>query len=337
MSSGPPSERSGVPPRHLAARAHLTVPAHVWKYVEGAVTKSAADLVMLDLEDAMPGGDDASLEVGRRNIGRAMTSLDWGSRLRFFRPRGSEEDPAHADIRAVVPACAGKLEGLVLPKVDHPDEVRAVDATLTELEAAAGLAHGAVRLHVLIESAIAEERAFEIAAASPRITGIVFGAFDYFSSLGMRGVRYRRDHPLVEGARLRIVRAAASVGAVAIAEMTLEFPTRDKTPAEQEAALAACRRDAEHARELGFWGKWVGIPAQAEVVRDVFRLDPAEIERSARVVEAFMAAERAGRGAVMIDGKMADRATVRMERVLLAAAVALGLLDEGRARALRAI
>ena len=66
-------------------------------------------------------------------------------------------------------------------------------------------------------------------------------------------------------------------------------------------------------------------------MREVFRLDPAEIERSARVVEAFVAAERAGRGAVMIDGKMADRATVRMERVLLRVAHALGMLDDARA------
>jgi citrate lyase beta subunit len=323
-----------VPARHLAARAHLTVPAHVWKYVEGGVTRSAADLVMLDLEDAMPSGDDAALEQGRDHIARAMTTLDWGTRLRFFRPRGTAEDPRHEDIRAVVPRCGGKLEGLVFPKVDHPDEVRAVDATLAELEDASGLAPGAIRLHVLIESAIAEERAFDIAASSPRITGLVFGAYDYFSSLGMRGVRYRNDHPLVEGARRRIVRAASSVGAVAIAEMTLEYPTRDKSPAEQQAALDACRRDAEHSRDLGFWGKWTGIPAQAELVREVFRLDPAEIERSARVVEAFVAAERAGRGAVMIDGKMADRATVRMERVLLRVAHALGLLDDARAAAL---
>ena len=67
--------------------AHLTCPATVWKYVESAATKSAANLVMLDLEDSIPRGDDAKLAEGRANVIRSFNTLDWGTRLRFFRPR----------------------------------------------------------------------------------------------------------------------------------------------------------------------------------------------------------------------------------------------------------
>ncbi len=323
-----------VPERLLAARAHLTVPAQVWKYVEGACARSPADLVMLDLEDAMPAGDRTNLERGQRHIVTALETLDWGDRLRFFRPRGLREDPTREDLRVVVGGAGGRLDGVVLPKVDHPEEVVQVDALLATLEAELGLAEGSIALHVLIESVLAEERAFDIAAASPRVAGLVFGAFDYFSSLGLRGARFRRDHPLLDEARRRVVKAASSVGAVAVAEMTLVYPTRDKTPAEREEALAVCRRDAEQARDAGFWGKWTGIPAQAEVVRDVFRTDPAEVARAARVVAAFRDAERAGRGAVMIDGLMADRATVRMERVTLRIAWREGLIGDAEAREL---
>jgi citrate lyase beta subunit len=187
---------------------------------------------------------------------------------------------------------------------------------------------------VLIESVAAEERAFEIAAASRRITALVFGAFDYWGSLGMVGVPYRMDHPLLDHARARLVKAAASVGVPAIAEMTVNYPTKDKSPAEQRAALEECRRDAEHARALGFRGKWTGIPPQAAIAREVFTLDDATVARALDEARAFLAAERAGRGATMIDGRMADRATDRVNRVALRTAYALGRLDEATAREL---
>src|SRR6266567_335268 len=85
-------------PKYLLQMAHLTTPATVWKYVESAVTKSKANLVMLDLEDSIPRDNRDLLEQGRANIIRAFNELDWGARLRFFRPRGLELDPAHEDI-----------------------------------------------------------------------------------------------------------------------------------------------------------------------------------------------------------------------------------------------
>ena len=79
-------------PKYLLQMAHLTTPATVWKYVESAVTKSKANLVMLDLEDSIPRDNAALLEEGRANVIRAFNELDWGTRLRFFRPRGLELD-----------------------------------------------------------------------------------------------------------------------------------------------------------------------------------------------------------------------------------------------------
>jgi citrate lyase beta subunit len=313
--------------RFLLQRAHLTTPATVWKYVEGAVTRSPADLVMLDLEDSTPRGNDALLQEGRRNVVRALLELDWGQRLRFFRPRGQELDPGLDDVVAVVAAAGHRLDGLVYPKVDHPWEVVQLDQELGRLEGQLGLSEGKIRLQILIESVLAEEQAFAIAGASPRISGLVFGAFDYWSSLGMRGVPYRSDHPLVMAARGRIVRAAASVGVPAIAEMTLNFPTRDKPAEAQRQALEECRSDALLARELGFQGKWVGIPAQAEIAREVFTLSRVEIDAALAGARAFLAAERAGRGAAIIDGQMADRATDRMNRVVLRTALQLGQLE----------
>lgn len=323
-----------LPARYRLQRAHLTCPATVWKYIETAVTRSAADLVMLDLEDSIPRGDQAMLSLGRANIIRALETLDWGPRLRFFRPRGLSLDPGHEDIAIIVGAAGHKLDGLVYPKVESPEEVISVDATLTALERKYGLPHGRITIQVLVESVTAEERVFEIARASRRLTALIFGAFDYWSSLRMVGVPYRPDHPLIDHARARIVKAAASVGIPAIAEMTLNFPTRQKSEAERQAALDECRRDAIHARNFGFQGKWTGIPAQTEIVRDVFTLDDATIDRAVHEARAFLQAERQGRGATIIAGQMADRATDRVHRVVLETAYALGRLDEATAREL---
>jgi citrate lyase subunit beta/citryl-CoA lyase len=307
--------------------AHLTTPATVPKYVEAAVTRSRANLVMLDLEDSIPRDDEALLLRGRELIVDALLRLDWGPRLRFFRPRGTLLDPEHRDIEDIVGRAGHKLDGLVFPKVDGPDEVRAVDAKLRDVERRAGLEPGSVKLEVLVESALAEERAFAIAAASPRLVGLIFGSFDYWSSLAVVRSPYRYDHPLVDGARMRIVKAAASVGVPAIAEMTTNYPTKDKSPAEQAAALDECRRDAEHAKLLGFAGKWTGIPAQVDVALEVFALADERIEAALAAVRAFREAERQGRGAAMIEGRMHDRATDRVHRVVLKTALAMGRLD----------
>ncbi|MEZ4302448.1 MAG: aldolase/citrate lyase family protein [Polyangiaceae bacterium] len=322
-----------IEPRFFLQRSHLTAPAPVWKYVEGAV-KSGADLVMLDLEDSIPRGDDKALADGRANVIRALTTLDWGRSLRFFRPRGLALDPGFTDVGAVVAGAGARLEGVIWPKAEGASEILLLDEALGEAERAAGVREGTIKIGVLIESARAEEEAFWIAGASRRVRSLIFGAFDHFSSLGMIGARYRFDHPMVDAARMRIAKAAASVGVPALGEMTVNYPTKNKSAEEQAAALAELRRDAEHARELGMRGKWVGIPAQLAITHEVFGLDAAEIQRAIEEVRAFQEAERAGRGAAIIGGKMADRATDRQHRVLLSAARALGQIDEATAAAL---
>jgi citrate lyase subunit beta / citryl-CoA lyase len=314
-------------PKYLVQMAHLTTPATVWKYVEGAVTKSKANLVMLDLEDSIPRDNPQLLEQGRANVIRAFNELDWGRRLRFFRPRGLELDPAHEDIAVIVEQAGARLDGLIYPKVESPDEVRSIDRTLTELEKKISIAPGSIRIEVLIESARAEEEVFEIARSSPRLVGLIFGSYDYWASLGQLAANYRADHPLINQARGRIVKAAASVGVPAIAEMTTNYPTRDKSDDERRAAIEEFRRDAWLARDFGFAGKWTGIPDQTMLAVEIFQIPDEEINRATGEAKQFLEAEREGRGAMMIGGKMADRATDRVNRNTLKMAYALGRLD----------
>lgn len=321
-------------PKFLVQMAHLTVPATVWKYVEGAVTRSVANLVMLDLEDSIPRNNEELLRQGRANVVRALNELDWGRRLRFFRPRGLELDPAHEDIAVIVEQAGANLDGLIYPKVESADEVRSIDETLTALERKLGLAEGQIKIEPLIESAAAEEQVFEIARSSRRLVGLVFGSYDYWASLGLRAENYRVDHPLINDARSRVVKAAASVAIPAIAEMTTNYPTRDKTEEERRAAIEEFRRDALIARDFGFAGKWTGIPDQTALAVEIFQIPDQEIKRAVEEALIFLEAESAGRGATMIAGKMADRATDRVNRNTLRTAWALGRLDENLAREL---
>src|SRR5205085_1267433 len=136
------------------------------------------------------------LERGRANVVRAFNELDWGRRLRFFRPRGVELDPAHEDIAVIVERAGANLDGLIYPKIEDADEVRSIDATLTALEERFGLPAGRIRVEALIESARAEENVFEIAQASRRMAGLVLGTYDYWASLGLPASGYRYDHPI---------------------------------------------------------------------------------------------------------------------------------------------
>jgi citrate lyase subunit beta/citryl-CoA lyase len=321
-------------PKYLLQMAHLTTPATVWKYVESAVTKSKANLVMLDLEDSIPRDNAELLEQGRANVIRAFNELDWGSRLRFFRPRGLELDPAHSDIAVIVEAAGSNLDGLIYPKIEDADEVRSIDETLTALERALRLAPGRIRIEPLIESASAEEKVFEIARSSRRLAGLVFGSYDYWASLGMGASSYRSDHPLISQARGRIVKAAASVGVPAIAEMTTNYPTRDKSDEERRAAMEEFRSDALLARDFGFSGKWTGIPDQTAMAVEIFQTPDDEIGRAINEAKQFLEAEASGRGATMIDGRMADRATDRLNRNSLKKAYAMGRIDEVLAKEL---
>ncbi len=319
-------------PKYLVQMAHLTTPATVWKYVESAVTKSKANLVMLDLEDSIPRDNPELLEQGRANVIRALNELDWGSRLRFFRPRGLELDPAFEDIAIIVERAGSNLDGLIYPKIETVDEVRSIDETLTALEAELKLVRGGIRIEPLIESASAEKHVFEIALSSRRLVGLVFGSYDYWASLGLSASSYRADHPLINQARGRIVKAAASVGVPAIAEMTTNYPTRDKSEEDRRAAMEEFRRDALLARDFGFAGKWTGIPDQTAMAVEIFQTPDEEVKRAINEAKQFLEAEASGRGATMIDGKMADRATDRLNRNTLKKAYAMGRIDEALAK-----
>ena len=275
-------------------RSWMFVPGHQRRMIDKAYGLKL-DVVMFDLEDGVPPGEkDTARAMMAETLARPS-----GEMLRFVRihPAGSRE--MEVDLPAVI---RPGLDGLTLTKVNCPEDVSRVCAILDEREEGAGLQRGSVRLLATIESARGLVQAAAIAASSPRLVGLMFGAEDFAMDLGMFNVRQEETGDFLY-ARSALVVAAVSEGLQAIDRVYLDI--RDPTGLE---------RDTRFARDLGFTGKALIHPAQIEVVDQVFRPTDADVKYARRVVEAFEAAEAAGAGAVAVDGQMVDLPVVERAR-----------------------
>ena len=278
-------------------RSWMFVPGHQQRMIDKAYGLKL-DVAMFDLEDGVPPGEkDTARAMMAETLARPSSGM-----LRFVRihPAGTKE--MEADLPAVI---RPGLDGLTLTKVNCPEDVLRVSAVLDEREEQAGLQRGSVRLLATIESARGLIQAAAIAASSPRLVALMFGAEDFAMNLGMFNVRQGEAGDFLY-ARSALVVAAASEGLQAIDRVYLDI--RSPTGLERDTRLA---------RDLGFTGKALIHPAQIEVVERVFRPTDAEVEYARRVVEAFETAEAAGAGAVAVDGQMVDLPVVERARRVL--------------------
>lgn len=282
-----------------------TVPKRSWMFVPGnnprylsKAAGSAADAVLLDLEDGVP---TAEKESARARVADVLAVA--GFRPRRFVRLNAASTPWFDDDLDTLVRCAPT--GLCVPKVDTPDVIREVSARVAKLEAAAGLAAGSVRLVAAIESALALVNAPAIAAADPRLDGIMFGAEDYALTLGLGTMRQREGAELVY-ARSAIVNAAAAADIDSIDGV---FPDLD----DPEGTLA----DIQRSRDLGFTGKSTFNPRQLDDINRIFSPQPDEIDYATRVVAAFDQAQARGDGSVAVGGQLVDRPIVlRAQRTL---------------------
>ena len=275
-------------------RSWMFVPGHQRRMIDKAYGLKL-DVAMFDIEDGVPPGEkDTARAMMAETLARPSNGM-----LRFVRihPAGTKE--IEADLPAVI---RPGLDGLTLTKVNCPEDVSQVSAILDEREEPAGLERGSVQLLATIESARGLIQASAIAASSPRLVGLMFGAEDFAMDLGLFNIRQGEAGDFLY-ARSALVVAAASERLQAIDRGYLDI----RNPAGLE-------RDTLLARDLGFTGKALIHPAQIEVVEKVFRPTDAEVEHARRVVEAFEAAEASGAGAVAVDGQMVDLPVVERAR-----------------------
>jgi citrate lyase beta subunit len=304
---------------------------------------------MLDAEDALALTDSAAAQ-GLEGATRVLAEADWSgggpATLRFYRPPGLNLDTTARDLYRVLWSLAEQsqpgsipLDGIVFPKLEHSEEVDLVHGMLTEAERALGIEPGTIRVAYLVESGWAAAQLAEIATrAADRLCALIFGLADYSADLGLPAIS--SQHPIADWARATIVDVAGAVGVPAIDGMTLDYPVADPAldPAANRARfldrMELVYRDAVRARDFGMLGKWVGHPAQLFAVLLAYEssFNPETLEAEAAKLAVYQAAvDDQGRGAIMIEGVMSDRATDRHARVVLRQATALGRFDPDRA------
>jgi citrate lyase subunit beta/citryl-CoA lyase len=271
---------------------------------------SAADAVCLDLEDSVVA---AEKPVGRGHVVRALSELDFGRRVRMVRINALDGPFAYRDLVEVVEGAGAHLDLVMVPKVGSPRDVEFVDTLLSQIEASAGI-RTPIGLEVQIETAPGFLYAREIAAASPRLEALVFGAGDYAASMRMPSDaigEFDAHDELYPGHRWHAVMHTIVAAARANGLRAMDGPYAGY--ADAVGFERACRI----AQALGFDGKQCIHPAQLAAVNTVFAPSDAEVSRAAAIVHAYEEAAAAGTGAATHDGRMIDAANIRMARTVL--------------------
>ena len=295
----------------IVRRSELTCPGHSLKMMAKAAA-SDADQVMFDLEDACA---VSQKEAARQTIVQALTTLDFGGKLRTFRPNNIHTRFFYRDLIEVVEAAGQYLDGVVIPKVNGPEDVAFVALFLSQIEANVGLPVGHIKIEALIESAEAVLHAEAIAKATPRMGGLVFGLVDFAGDIGAKELGAEQFF-YYNYAKAKTITAARAAGITCVDGVTLAI--RD---------LDACRHDAEMASRMGFDGKWAIHPSQIAVINTAFSPTPDEIARAQRLLDAYARADvEEGAGAIVLDDEMVDAASLRVEWKKLAIARKAGLL-----------
>ncbi|MBI4442999.1 MAG: CoA ester lyase [Acidobacteria bacterium] len=295
-------------------RCWMFVPGHRQRMMDKALGLENVDAIMLDVEDGVA---PAEKETARRQIAATLDQVQKSIQTspapprtpaRYVRINAIGHERMHADLAAVV---RPGLEGLVLPKVETAEQVKTVERILDSREPEAGIVAGTVRLLVAIESPRGLFNAYAIAAASPRVTGLIFGAEDYGRELGLPLRREEEARDLVY-ARSVIANAAAAAHVQSIDGVWPDLQD-----------MEGLRRFALQARRLGFNGISAIHPSQIEPINAVFTPAPDEVDYCRQVVQAFEEAQARGEGSIAFGGQLLDLPIVERARRTLALAESL--------------
>jgi citrate lyase subunit beta/citryl-CoA lyase len=278
--------------------------------------ESEADVVFLDLEDAVAPGDK---EQARRNVIQALLTLDWRGHGKTVSVRinGIDTHYMYRDVVDVVEQAGHRLDTVLIPKVGVPADVYLVDALLTQIEAAKGIPHR-IGIEVLIETALGMAHVEAIASGRGRLEVLHFGVADYAASNRARTVNIGGLNPDYPGDQWHFALSRMTVACRAYGLRAIDGPFGDfKDP---DGYRAAARRGAA----LGIEGKWAIHPSQIALANETFTPPDTEVNRARRILEALDVAAREGRGAAQLDGRMIDAASARMAENIVRMAEEIG-------------
>ena len=283
-------------------RALLYMPGDDWKKITKALTLSV-DCICMDMEDGVALNRKTE---ARATIAKALQELDFGTSEKLARINAFGSGLEQDDIQAVLPH---RPDGIVIPKIESLEQIQWGSLIIESAELDNGWPVNSVRMLVGVETAKGILNLKEI-ASHPRLDGIIFGGEDFAASIG--ATRTEAATELLY-ARQAVVIACAAYGLQAIDIVTIDFRNVDKT-----------RCEAEFGAGLGFTGKQVIHPNQVRSVQDAFTPDDKAIAKARRLVDAFDAHQKEGKGAFALDGQMIDMPLVKNAQKVLERAQAAG-------------
>lgn len=275
----------------------LYVPANVPRFVEKSAA-AGADAVVLDLEDSVPPAEKAP---ARERLAASIATARTGGSAVLVRVNR----PLAQAVPDILAAAAGGADGILLTKALGPDHV----VLAAELLAAAE--RRPMVILPMIETAAALLKVEAIAAAHPRVAGLLIGGEDLATDLNADP-----DDEILVLAKRRMAIAAAAAGVFAYGTLGTVADFRDPEHV---------RRVAEGAKRSGFAGATCIHPGLVPVLRAAYSPAEAELDWARRVLAASDAAAAEGRGSLTVDGRMVDEPVAERARRVLAAA---GLVTE---------
>jgi malyl-CoA/(S)-citramalyl-CoA lyase len=305
-------------------RSELAVPGSSPQFFEKAA-RSAADVVFLDLEDAV--APDQKMQA-RKNIVQALHEVDWGDKTLTVRINGLDTSCMYRDVIDVIEQGSERLDMIMIPKVGTAADVYAVDMLVTQCEHAMGR-RKRLGFSLIIETALGMANVDAIAGASPRNEALHFGVADYAASTRARTTNIGGPNPdyavLTDrsedgprethwGDMWHYALARMVVAARAHGLRPIDGPFGDFS--DPDGYRAAARRAAA----LGCEGKWAIHPSQIALANEVMSPPEPEVVKARRILKAMAQARAEGKGAVSLDGRLIDIASIRQAEALVAKA-----------------
>ena len=279
-----------------------------------------ADQVFIDIEDAVA---PLAKPDARKNIVAALNEGGYDGKVRSVRVNDWTTEWTYLDVIEVVSGAGANLDCIMLPKVQGPEQIRALDMLLTQIEKSEGLDVGRIGIEAQIENAMGLTMVDEIAAASPRVETIIFGPADFMASINMKSLVVGEQPPGYDVGDayhyilMRILMAARAYDKQAIDGPYLQIKDLD-----------GYTRVAERSAALGFDGKWVLHPDQIAAANEIFSPRQDDYDHAELILDAhewYTSAAGGARGAAMLGDEMIDEASRKMALVMAGKGRAAGM------------
>ena len=330
LAVGAPQPFTEIPARPSRA-IHFFDPSNEKMAAKVPQMVGTVDVLLGNLEDAVKADNK---EAARAGLVRIAKETDFGPAQLWTRINALDSPWVLDDLTTLVTEIGHKLDVIMVPKVQGAEDIHYIDRILAQLEAKAGLDRP-ILVHAILETARGVVNIEEICGASPRMQGLSLGPADLAADRRMKTTRVGGGHP----------------GYLVRADPDPDQPDARRTTYQQDlwhytiarmvdacamhgiypyygpfgdiADVVACEDQFRNAFLLGCVGTWSLHPKQIEIANRVFAPSVEDIRHARRVVAAM----GDGTGAVMLDGKMEDDASLKQCLVMVELAEQLAAID----------